>query len=179
VFGKVKRRLFLGLIHWSAVVFDLRISMKAHRILLGWMGAKTAGDVYVSESFHVHKPRNLTLGDRCFMSANARIVAYDGIVIGDDFLAAEDLLMNSGTHDVNTIQPRTGKITIGDRVWCGARVTICAGVTIGSDVVIGAGSVVVSDIPSGVVAVGVPCKPLRGIHRPDPSTYWNPFASVR
>ena len=42
-------------------------------------------------------------------------------------------------------------------------VCVMPGVTIGDNVVIGAGSVVVKDIPSGVVAVGVPCKPVRKI----------------
>ena len=54
-------------------------------------------------------------------------------------------------------------ITVGDNVWFGAGVTVLPGVTIGSNVVIGAGSIVTKDIPSGVVAVGNPCKVLRKI----------------
>ena len=45
--------------------------------------------------------------------------------------------------------------------------TILPGVTIGSNTVIGAGSVVVKDIPSGVVAVGNPCKVVRHITEED------------
>lgn len=41
--------------------------------------------------------------------------------------------------------------------------TIVPGVTIGDNTVIGAGSVVVKDIPSNVLAVGNPCKPIRTI----------------
>ena len=52
----------------------------------------------------------------------------------------------------------TAPITLGDNVWLGGDVTILPGVTIGSNTVIGAGSVVTKDIPSGVVAVGNPCK---------------------
>ena len=37
------------------------------------------------------------------------------------------------------------------------------GVTIGNDVVIAAGSVVTKDIPSGVMAAGVPCKVVKKI----------------
>ena len=54
-------------------------------------------------------------------------------------------------------------ISIGDNCWIAGNVTICAGVTIGEGSVIGAGSVVVRDIPSGVVAVGNPCKVLKKI----------------
>lgn len=61
----------------------------------------------------------------------------------------------------------TAPITLGDNVWLGGDVTILPGVTIGSNTVIGAGSVVTKDIPSGVVAVGNPCKVLRPITEKD------------
>jgi maltose O-acetyltransferase len=47
-------------------------------------------------------------------------------------------------------------ITIGEDCWIGAGVTICPGVTIGDRTVIAAGSVVTKDIPSDVLAAGVP-----------------------
>jgi acetyltransferase len=40
---------------------------------------------------------------------------------------------------------------------------VMPGVTIGNDVVIAAGSVVTKDIPSGVVAAGVPCRVVKKI----------------
>lgn len=42
-------------------------------------------------------------------------------------------------------------------------VQVLPGVTIGDNAVIGAGSVVTKDIPAGVLAVGVPCRPVREI----------------
>nr|WP_315048942.1 hypothetical protein [uncultured Leptotrichia sp.] len=45
----------------------------------------------------------------------------------------------------------------------GAGVSVMPGVTIGNDVVIAAGSVVTKNIPSGVVATGVPCKVVKKI----------------
>ena len=65
----------------------------------------------------------------------------------------------------------TAPITLGDNVWLGGDVTILPGVTIGSNTVIGAGSVVTKDIPSGVVAVGNPCKVLRKITEKDSIQY--------
>ena len=62
-------------------------------------------------------------------------------------------------------------MTIGDRVWVGGSVTILGGVTIGSDTIIGAGSVVTHDIPSGVIAVGNPCRVLRVITEEDKRTH--------
>ena len=48
---------------------------------------------------------------------------------------------------------------------------VLGGVTIGDNTVIGAGSVVTKDIPSGVIAVGVPCKVLREITEEDKNKY--------
>ncbi len=54
-----------------------------------------------------------------------------------------------------------------DDVWIGANAVICGGVTIGKGAIIGAGSVVTRDIPSGVVAAGTPCRPLRPVTEAD------------
>ena len=48
---------------------------------------------------------------------------------------------------------------------------ILPGVTIGDGSVIGAGSVVTKDLPSGVIAVGVPCRVMRKITEADKEKY--------
>lgn len=40
-------------------------------------------------------------------------------------------------------------------------VVIMKGVKIGNNVIIGANSIVTKDIPSNVIAVGAPCKPIK------------------
>jgi acetyltransferase-like isoleucine patch superfamily enzyme len=50
---------------------------------------------------------------------------------------------------------------IGSNVWLGAAAVVLPGVSVGDDSIIGAGSVVTRDIPSGVVAVGSPCRVVR------------------
>ena len=67
--------------------------------------------------------------------------------------------------DVNSIR-------IGNNCWIGAGALIMPGVTIGDNTVIGAGSVVTHDIPSGVVAVGNPCRVMREIGEHDKEFYF-------
>jgi virginiamycin A acetyltransferase len=52
-----------------------------------------------------------------------------------------------------------GEVEIGADCWIGASSVIMANV--GSHSTIGAGSVVVKEIPAGVIAVGVPAKPIK------------------
>ncbi len=51
-------------------------------------------------------------------------------------------------------------VKIGNRVWIPSA-TVNPGVTIGDDVVIGVGSIVTQNIPSGCLAMGVPCKVIK------------------
>ena len=49
-------------------------------------------------------------------------------------------------------------VTLGDKVWVPASVTILPGVTIGDGAMIGAGAVVTKDVPAGAFAAGAPAK---------------------
>lgn len=61
-----------------------------------------------------------------------------------------------------------GGVRIGARTMVGLNVGITHGVCIGDDTVVGAQSLVRKDIPSFVVAFGVPCKVIRHRHSNDP-----------
>ena len=63
-------------------------------------------------------------------------------------------------------------VRIGKNCWIGAGAILLPGVTVGDDTVIGAGSVVTKDIPSGMVAVGSPCRVLRQIGEHDREYYF-------
>jgi serine O-acetyltransferase len=56
--------------------------------------------------------------------------------------------------------------TVGDRVTIGAGAKVLGPVRIGDDAQIGANSVVVSDVPAGSVAAGIPAqirRPVEGL----------------
>ena len=56
-------------------------------------------------------------------------------------------------------------------------VVVLPGVTIGAGAVIAAGAMVTRDIPSGVLAAGVPCRVLRPLNERD-RTYWRGLQKV-
>ncbi len=106
------------------------------------------------------------------------MIITDGakVVFGDNVFVAPNCCFTTAEHAIDPEQRKAGieiakPITIGNNVWIGAGSTILAGVTIGENSVIGAGSVVTKDIPSGVVAVGVPCKVKRKITEQDKYKY--------
>ncbi|HEY4299512.1 MAG TPA: hypothetical protein VGM73_01480 [Candidatus Didemnitutus sp.] len=128
------------------------------------MGVRCPGrDVWIGPNFRIDYPHRLSLGHRVVIGADSRITARDDVVIGDDFLSAPGLWINTGTHDPVTLVPLSSPITIGPGVWCGARVTICAGATIGAGCIVGAGSLVIRDLPEDVIAFGVPARPQRSV----------------
>lgn len=95
------------------------------------------------------------------------------IMIGEGVFIAPGVILTCATHPVDEKQrvdeglEISKPIVLGDHVWIGAHSTICGGVSIGHGSVIGAGSVVLHDIPSGAIAVGVPCKVIRMINAAD------------
>ncbi len=117
---------------------------------------------FFGHGFHLYKSNaQLVIGERVCIGENGGIYLHDDIEIGDDFLAAPGLTINNGSHNIETLEPTSAKIKIGDRVWCGVNVTIVAGANIGDDCVIGANSLVLSDIPARSLAVGIPARIIR------------------
>jgi acetyltransferase-like isoleucine patch superfamily enzyme len=71
-------------------------------------------------------------------------------------------VIDADLHPLDSQTPeRVEPVRIGDRVWLGANVLVLRGVCIGDDVVVGAAAVVTRDLPSGVLAVGSPARPVR------------------
>ena len=88
---------------------------------------------------------NVMLGRHTHINLNAT-VAHDA-VLGDY------VTVNPGA----TI---SGEVTLGDEVNVGTGGSIIQGVRVGARTVVGAGAAVVRDLPSDIVAVGVPARKL-------------------
>ena len=144
----------------------------------------------VFSPFYCEYGVNITLGKECFFNYNctlldcAEITLGDGVWLGANvclatpshpFIAEERFNSHyiDGYHDLEYAKP----ITIGSRCWICSGATICGGVTIGEDTIIAAGAVVTHDIPSGVIAAGVPAKVIREITKDDRIDVWETYIS--
>jgi acetyltransferase-like isoleucine patch superfamily enzyme len=90
-----------------------------------------------------------------FLNRYAEIVAAGSVTIGRDCMIARDvLIMDTDQHPLPGRGLEIRPVTIGDRVWIGARAIILKGVTLGNGCIVGAGAVVTRDVPPGGVVVG-------------------------
>jgi sugar O-acyltransferase (sialic acid O-acetyltransferase NeuD family) len=94
-------------------------------------------------------------------------LVYPGVVVMTDCRIGRGVLLNSGAtlgHDVvvgdcASVNPGAniaGRVEIGARTVIGIGASVRERITIGADTTVGAGAVVVTDLPAGVVAYGVP-----------------------
>lgn len=115
---------------------------------------------------------NIKVGKNFYSNHNLVILDCAEVHFGDNVFIGPNCGFYTAIHPIDAGQRKmkiewAKPIKVGNDVWFGGSVTVLPGVTIGDNVVIGAGSVVVKDIPSGVVAVGNPCKPIRKITEAD------------
>jgi acetyltransferase-like isoleucine patch superfamily enzyme len=139
------------------------------------LGIKFQQPFALGLDFYLRDVGNLQVGRNCSFGSFTKIWNYSAIEIGDDFLGAGCLTINTGTHDPVTLVPATKPIRIGHRVWVGVNVTILSGVEIGDDCVIAAGSVVTTAVPSGSIFGGVPAKEIGTTNRTSPFEIWRPW----
>jgi len=129
---------------------------------------KVGERVWMEPNFTCEFGKNITIGDDVYINFGCTILDCAQVVIGNNTLIGPNVSMYSANHSNDAEERIAGalipkEIHIGNRVWVGGGSTILAGVHIGDDVVIGSSSVVTHDIPSGVIAVGNPCRVLRKI----------------
>lgn len=107
----------------------------------------------IRNSYGIELPYTVQLGRRVIIEHQSGIVIHGYCSIGDDSIIRQGVTMGNRYLDRPFDAPKLGK-----RVNVGAGAKIFGNVTIGDDVNIGANAVVLSDIPPGKTAVGIPAK---------------------
>lgn len=158
---------------------------KRNWLLRRWLGSINGTPYLVQIPFQVSYGCNIHIGKNFFSNCNCTMMDNAPITIGDNVMIAPNVTITTVNHPLTPTDRRIfhtkdsfhpgrkgnwemiAPVTIGNDVWIGAGAIILPGVTIGSGTTIGAGSVVTHDIPSNVLAFGVPCKVIREINEAD------------
>ena len=140
---------------WSAV----RVAV------LRAFGATIGSDCVVNPC-RIYYPWKLVLGDRSQIGDRVWLINMTQLTIGSDTMLSPECVVNTGTHDIVTMEETREPVVIGDRVWLTSRVMVLSGVTIGDGVVVTPASVVNRSLegsPNGTRAVygGNPVRKLR------------------
>lgn len=154
------------------------VRMKEREEKLRQMLAEVGEGCYVESPFFANfGGRHVHFGKSVYANFNLTLVDDTHIYVGDYTMIGPNVTLATAGHPINPELRRQGlqfnmPIHIGKNCWLGAGVIVMPGVTIGDNTVIGAGSIVTKDIPSGVVAVGNPCRVLREVGQRDREYYF-------
>ena len=140
--------------------------------LLRELLAKCGEGVHIRPPFHLEYGNRVSIGAGTFFNYDCLMLDVAPVTIGAACQVATRVQFITATHPIDPGPRRIGwesakPIVIGDNVWLSSGVIVCPGVTIGDDTVVGAGAVVTRDLPTGVVAMGVPARVVREIGEAD------------
>ena len=151
-------------------VFNGRIDDRSRMAGLRALLVGVESDVWIEPPFFCEYGAHIQIGSGSYLNVNCFLQDCANIKIGRNVLIGPGVQICTASHplksseriaDGNSYVTSARPVNIGDRVWIGANVCVLGGVTIGDDAVIGSGSVVTRDIPPGVVAYGIPCRPQQ------------------
>jgi acetyltransferase-like isoleucine patch superfamily enzyme len=126
---------------------------------------------YVHKTFNVGGrvsiSKDLKAEEYSYVGSNCCI--YPKVFIGRYTMLAQNVQIIGGDHDYQKIgtpiifsgREEIKETILGRDIWIGANVIIMTGIKIGDGSIIASGSVVTKDIPSFVIAGGIPAKVIK------------------
>lgn len=110
----------------------------------------------VRNCYGIELPWTVALGRRTVFEHQGGIVVHGYAEIGDDCIVRQGVTIGNRHRERPFDAPR-----LGARVEVGAGAQLLGMVSVGDDAKIGANAVVLSDVPAGATAVGVPAIVVR------------------
>ncbi len=144
--------------------------------ILGRLLKSIGKGVHFEPVFRCEFGYNISIGNNFYANFDCIMLDGGGIQIGDNVLFGPRVGIYTSNHAIDAWERIHGAcyakpVKIEDNVWVGAGVHINQGVVIGENSIIGSGSVVTKNIPSNVIAAGVPCRIIREITENDKTGY--------
>lgn len=146
--------------------------------LLREMFAEIGEGCYIEPPLHANwAGKHVHFGKYVYANFNLTLVDDTHIYVGDFTMLGPNVVIATAGHPIAPQLRAQGyqynaPVHIGRNCWIGAGALIMPGISIGENTVVGAGSVVTKDLPSGVIAVGNPCKVLREVGEHDRIYYF-------
>jgi len=139
---------------WALLVFRLSAPRKhvKNRLLRGvWRVGNVLGQKIIEVLTGITLAEGASIGRRVIIEHHSGIIVHGNAVIGDECVLRQGVTIGNRSLD-----DPAGAPTLGRGVNVGAGAKIIGRVHIGDYASIGANAVVLSDVPPGALAVGVP-----------------------
>ena len=150
--------------------FGPRLDVQCRRVFIGANGY-FGRDVRVGGGGRRDPWATLAVGDLAFVGDEAFINPCRPVVIGREvFVTMRSMLVthNIGHSVLEGFENRFAPIVLEDRAQVGLGTVVYAGCRLGREAIVASNSYVVSDIPAGQLAIGVPAKTVGVSARPVP-----------
>lgn len=160
-----------GIDLWAATIGVLVNGVLGHDLVprpVRWLGYRALGTRILTPNvfpgLRMFGPlHGIEIGKGTFVNRECYIEAVAPVRIGQECQVGPQVMVVTSHHPRTpdggvTRQPEGRAVSIGDRVWLGARALVLPGVTIADDVVIAAGAVVARDCLEPGVYAGVPAR---------------------
>jgi serine O-acetyltransferase len=140
--------------YWAVLTYRVGRWSETRPQPFRWLGGKVYGAMFlfveITSGITLH--REARIGRDCHLVHAGNIKVHPGCVIGDRVGIMQDVTLGEGE--------RPGAPVIGDDVFIGAGAKVLGPIHIGNGARIAANSLVITDVPDGATAIGVPARIL-------------------
>lgn len=151
----------------SPVGRNVRLGTQMRSMLAARVFRRCGSNVRIFHGVEFSFGYNLSVGNGVTIHRNVLIDDRGEVVIGDEASISDYANIYSHSHSIDDIHDVTlAKTVIGDRARVTYHAVVLSGVTVEADALVGSMGVASKSIPAGVVAAGIPARPIGQKKRP-------------